>query len=88
MMIASMVGDLRVVRGSLKPVCFFARCNLFWGDAENVRAAVIERVDFALVDIEAGDREFLFAIEQRERQSDIAEADNADFGLAGRNTVF
>ena len=51
-------------------------------DAVDVRAALGEGVDFTLVDVEAGDSKLLFAEEQRERQPDIAQADDANARLA------
>src|SRR5208283_3497195 len=64
------------------------RGDLLGRDADNVGAAVIERVDFALIDIETGHWKFLFAKEQRQRQSNITEANDADFRLARLNARF
>ena len=49
---------------------------------------LVERVDFSLVDIETGDRKLLLAVEQSQRQSDIAEADDSDPSLARVDAAF
>src|SRR5581483_1798390 len=54
-------------------------------DSENVGAAGAEGVDLLLVDVEAGDRELLLAEQERQRQADVAESDNADVRLARLN---
>lgn len=54
---------------------------------ENISAAARRRVGLSLINIEAGDRKFLLAIEQGERQSDVAETDDSDLGLAGVNAA-
>ena len=56
--------------------------NLRRGYTNNVRLAAIEGVDFAGIDVEAGNREALLAEEKGQRQADITHADNADAGLA------
>jgi hypothetical protein len=62
--------------------------DLFGRDAVDVGAAAGERVDFAGVDVESGDAKFLFAVEQRERKADIAQADNSDTSFALLNPGF
>ena len=54
-------------------------------DADDVRPAVVQRVDFPLVNVEAGDGELLAGEEQDQRQADVAETDHADAGAAGIN---
>ena len=52
-------------------------------DAINISAAVSDGINFAAVDVESCHTDALFAIEQCEREPDIAKADNADAGLFG-----
>ena len=51
-------------------------------DAVDVRSALGESVDLALIDVEAGDGKLLFAEQQGQGKSDVAEADDANSGLA------
>ncbi len=56
--------------------------DFFDGDAVDIGFAPGEDVDFARIDVEAGDFKLLFAEQQGERQSHVAEADDADARLA------
>ena len=60
----------------------FGRRDLRGRDADNVGAAVGQGIDFALIDIEPGDGKFLFAVEQGQGQSDVAQSDDSDPRLA------
>ncbi len=80
-------GDLRIVGRGFKAVRF-GRRDLRRRDAENVGAAAGQGVDFSLIDIETGDGKFLLAVEQGQRQSDVAEADDSDPCLAGIDAAF
>ena len=80
-------GDLRIVGRGFEAVRF-GRRDLLGRDAENVGAAVVEGIDFSLIDIETGDGKFLLAVEQSQRQSDVAEADDSDPSLARINAAF
>src|SRR5208283_2519361 len=73
--------DSRVVGGSGKALCL-GGLNLFGCNAVDIRTAFGKCVDLASVDIETGDLKFLLAVQQSERKSDIAHADDADSGLA------
>jgi hypothetical protein len=73
--------DLRVVGSRGKPLGA-GRLDFRRSDAIDIRAALAEGVDLASVDIEAGDRELLLAVQQGERQADVAEADDAHSSLA------
>ncbi len=79
--------DLRIIGGGFEAMGL-GRRDFFRRDAENVGAAVVEGVDLLLIDIEPGDGKLLLAIEQSQRQSDIAEADNSDAGLARIDAAF
>ena len=61
--------------------------NFFRGNAVDVRFATGKGVDFSLIDVEAGDGKFLLAEQQGKRQSDIAQADDANLRLALLNFV-
>ena len=56
--------------------------DFFFGDAVDVRLALGEDVDLTLIDVEAGDGKLLRAEQQGQRQSHIAQADDADLRLA------
>ncbi len=87
MMMASMLVDLRIVGGRLEAICLGGG-DFFGRDAEDVGAALIERIDFSLVDVEAGDGEFLLAIKKSERKADVAEANDSYAGLASFDAAF
>src|SRR5216683_4049495 len=55
--------------------------DLFRADAVDVRSALSERVYFALVNVEAGNDKLLFAEQQGQRQSHVAQPDDADSGF-------
>ena len=77
-----MCGDLGVVGGGAEA----GLLRFLDGRRENandVGAAGVEGGDLVGGDIEAGDAETLAAEEQRQRQADIAHADDSDAGLAG-----
>ena len=76
------LADLRIIRRRLEAVGLGGG-DLLGRDAENISPAVVERVDLALIDVEAGDRKLLLAVEQGERKPDVAEADDPDARLAG-----
>ncbi len=80
-------GDLRIVGRGFEAVRF-GRRDLRGRDAENVGAAVRKGIDFSLIDIETGDGKFLLAVEQGQRQSDVAQADDSDPSLARINAAF
>ena len=80
-------GDLRIVGRGFKAVRLGGR-DLLGRDAENVGAPAVEGVDFSLIDIESGDGKFLLAVEEGERQSDIAEADDSDPSRARIDAAF
>src|ERR1019366_3838014 len=80
-------GDLRIVGRGFEAVGF-GRRDLRGRDADNVGAAVVEGIDFALIDIEPGDGKFLFAVEQGQGQSDVAEADDSNPRLARIDAAF
>ena len=52
------------------------------GDAVDVGFALGEDVDLALIDVEAGDFKLLLAEKQGQRQAHVAQADDANPGLA------
>ncbi len=66
---------------AVKP-CVWRGPDFFCADAVDIRFALGEGFDFALINVEAGDGEFLFAEQQGQRQSHVAQADNADPRLA------
>src|SRR5581483_11723977 len=76
--------DLRVVGGGAETTPA-GGLHIGRRDSENVGAAGAEGVDLLLVDVEAGDRELLLAEQERQRQADVAESDNADVRLARLN---
>ena len=73
--------DLRIVGGGGKALRL-GRLDFFRRDAVDVGTALGEGIDLARVDVEAGDGKLLFAEQQSQRQSDVAQADDADAGLA------
>src|SRR5579871_2831695 len=73
--------ELRIVGGRGKALSL-GRLDLLGRDAINVGTAFGERVHLSRVDVEPGDPKFLFAVQQGQRQSDIAKSNNADAGLA------
>src|SRR5215831_4272913 len=73
--------QLGIIGGSGKTL-LAGLLNFGGSNAENVRTAAVQRGDFALVDVEAGDREAAFAIKQRQREANVAEADNGHPRLA------
>ena len=80
-------GDLGIVRRGFESARLGSR-NLLGRDAENVSAAASQGVDFSLIDIETGDGKFLLAVEQGQRQSDVAQANDSDPSLAGLDAAF
>src|SRR5437588_6071564 len=62
--------------------------HFFRLDALNVGAAGIQSVDLLAIDVEAGDDQSLAAIEQHQRQADVAQPDDADLGGTGFNLAF
>ncbi len=62
--------------------------DLFRGDAVDVGFTLSEGIDLALIDVEAGHGELLFAEQQGQRQSNVAEADDADPRLTLLDLVF
>src|SRR5216683_1323243 len=81
------VGDLRIISRSFEAVGL-GRCNFLRRNTENIGAAAGERVDLSLIDIETGDWKFLLAVEQGQRQPDVAKADDSDLSLARINAAF
>src|SRR5512133_3461354 len=57
--------------------------DLFGLDSNDVGAAGVDRVDFALVDIEPSDGKLLLTEQQGEWQADVTKAYNADLCRAG-----
>ena len=80
-------GEAGVVGGGVKAAAF-RRLNFFRRNTEDVGAALGQGVDFFLVDVEAGHRKFLLAVEQRKRESDVAEADDSHTRLASFDAGF
>ena len=78
-------GELRVVGGRGEALCF-GGLNLFRSDAVDVGTALGQRIDFAGIDVEAGHLKFLLAVQQSQRKADVAQADDADAGLALLNS--
>ena len=62
--------------------CAWALLDFFRADAVDVGTALREGIDLALIDVEAGDGKLLFAEQQGQRQSHVAQADDADPRLA------
>src|SRR5439155_18670550 len=59
------LGELGVIGGGGKSL--LSRCANFFGrDAENIRAAGVQRVNFMLIDIEARDSKLLLGVQQSE----------------------
>ena len=73
--------DVRIVGGGGKAMGL-GRLNFFRADAVDIRLALRQSLDFALVDIETGHNELLLAEQKRKRKSDVAEADDSDPRLA------
>ena len=61
--------------------------DFFRADAVDVGSTLSEGIDLALINVEAGDGKLLFAEQQGERQSHIAEADDANSRLALLDSV-
>src|SRR5208282_5730636 len=80
-------GDLRIVGRGFEAVRL-GRRDFLRSDAENVGAAVSQGIDFSLIDIKTCDGKLLLAVEQCQRQSNVAEADDADLSLARSNAAF
>src|SRR5271170_7933884 len=80
-------GDPRIIRRGLESVGL-GRRDFFRRNTENIGAAAGQGIDLSLIDIKTGHREPLLAIEQRQRQSDIAESDDSDLGLTRLDAAF
>ncbi len=80
-------GDLRIVGRGLEAVRL-GRRDFLGRDAENVSAAARQGIDFAPIDVKTGHGKFLLAVEQRERQSDVAKSDDSDPSLPCINAAF
>ena len=77
-------GDAGVVRRSFE--AFGAGFLNFAGqDADNVRSALGQGRNFALIDIKACDLNLLLGIKQSQRQTDVAKTDDGDTGLTFLN---
>ena len=72
--------ELRVFGGGREPLAA-GPLDLWRCDPENVGAAGIERRNFSLVNIKAGERKAAFSIEKRQRKPDIAESNHGNSGL-------
>jgi hypothetical protein len=68
--------DVRVVRGSSEPCCLCG-LDLRSRDANDVRSALSQRVDFAFVDIESGHTKSLLAEKEHQGKTNIAESDDS-----------
>jgi hypothetical protein len=79
--------DLRIIGRRLEPVRF-GRRDFFRRDAENISPAAGQRIHLALIDVEPGHGKLLLAIEQRQRQANVAQSDDADPGLARADARF
>ncbi len=75
------LGNQGVIRRGIEAI-LPCGLNLRGGDANDVRFAAIQRVDFVGIDVEAGDCEALLAEQQGKRQADVTHANNADPRLA------
>src|SRR5579859_3069398 len=62
--------------------------NLSPGNADDVRAAFGERLDFSFVNVEAGDLELLFAEQKRQGKANISQSDDADICSTCFNLAF
>src|ERR1700735_767756 len=78
--------DLGVIRGGGK--AFGLRLlDLLRRNAVDIRFALGQSIDLALIDVEAGDGKFLFSEQQGQWQSYVAEADDPNAGLTLLNPV-
>jgi len=76
------IADLLEVGGGGE-ASFLRGLDVLGLDAPDVGLAGVELIDFGAVDVEAGDAEAFSGEEQGERETDVAEADDTDFGLSG-----
>ncbi len=67
---------------------FLCGLDLVGQDADDVRAATIQRFDLCRFYIEAGDAEAFFAEEKSEGKAYVAHAYDADAGFAGLHSLF
>ena len=74
-------GKLGIVGGRGKSAGL-RRLDFFWSDAVDVRTAFGQRPNLSRVNVEPGDPKLLFAVEQRQRQADVSQADDAHAGFA------
>ena len=80
-------GELRIVGGG-REAMRLGGLDFVRRDAVDVGGALGQGFDLASINVEAGDLEFLFAVQQRQRKTDVAEADDADAGLVLLNFGF
>src|SRR4029077_11055019 len=72
--------------GSRRKALCLGGLNFVRADSEDVGTALGEGIDLAGVDVEAGYRELLLAIQQSERKADVSQADDADARLVLLNS--
>src|SRR5258705_397830 len=72
----------RVV-GRCRKTLFPRLLDLRWQDPVDIGIPAVKGIDFVCVNIESQYLELLLAEEQAQRQPDVAESNDADFGLAG-----
>src|SRR3954452_21433697 len=75
------IGDSGVIRRCFEPSSTSAT-HFFGSDADDVRAAGIQKFDFAGVDVEPSDSELLFRKQKHKRQAYVAKSDPPDLGGA------
>src|SRR5277367_4270213 len=80
------LSQARILRGGLEST-FLGRLNIGRRNAKNVRASLVQSRDLTDIDIKTGDGEFLFGVEQSQRQTYVAESDDGDTRLFLLNLV-
>src|ERR1700683_2406926 len=73
--------QLRVVGGG-RETLRFGGLNFVSADAIDVGSTLRQSIDLALIDVEAGDQEFLLGKEQSEWEPHVPQADDSDARLA------
>jgi len=74
------LGEAREIGGRRKEPGFAERSHVFGGDVRDVASAPVQRLYFFVVGVEPKHAKPASAELQRQRQSHIAHADDADYG--------